>query len=159
MANDFHPFDKVLVRDHTDEAWSPALFHYASTDPLFAEHPYMMITGGCWRLCIPYKGNEKEICGDGDACTCAATPERHKALKIFTDRCQKRPRPRKGNAIVSNTEIAELFFDLAVLFIEDSSVPDAAKAAGISEKALRAFIGKLAGATAGSAAAPSEDMW
>jgi hypothetical protein len=158
MANDFKPFDKVLVRDHDDEPWQPALFHYASTDPLFADHPYIMITGGCWRLCIPYAGHEKAVEAYQ---TPTMTPDRHKALKVFTDRCHRRPRPRKDSAIVSNTEIAELFFDLAVLFIEDSSVPDAAAAAGISERALRAFIGKLAGATAGTAAddGASEDLW
>ncbi len=135
MASDFKMFDKVLVRDHDDEAWQPAFFHYASTDPLFADHPYIMITGGCWRLCIPYAGHEKAV----DSYATPSRPQKqHKALKVFTDRCHRRPRPRTNSAIVSNTEIVDLFFDLAVLYIEDSSVPHAAKAAGISERALRA---------------------
>lgn len=48
----FKPFDKVLVRNKSNERWHPSL--YATTDGL------LYYTTDCknWQQCIPYEGNE-----------------------------------------------------------------------------------------------------
>jgi len=48
----FKPFDKVLVRNKSNETWHPSL--YATTDGLL----YYTIDCKNWQQCIPYEGNE-----------------------------------------------------------------------------------------------------
>lgn len=51
----FEPFDKVLVRDHEEQAWYANCFsHYRGNDKNF---PYACL-GNNFRYCIPYEGNE-----------------------------------------------------------------------------------------------------
>lgn len=53
-VEEFHPFQKVLVRDSIDYPWTPAFFG-TMRDSL---HPYKTIGGCRWNYCIPYEGNE-----------------------------------------------------------------------------------------------------
>lgn len=55
FKNKFKPFDKVLVRNHTDEKWTIDLFsYYDEKDKGF---PFICIND-FYRYCIPYEGNE-----------------------------------------------------------------------------------------------------
>lgn len=55
FKNKFKPFDKVLVRNDTDEEWTINLFsHYDEKDKAF---PFICIND-FYRYCIPYEGNE-----------------------------------------------------------------------------------------------------
>lgn len=50
-----NPFDKVLVRDNSDDAWSISLYsHYSGCMP----YPFECINLVYFRQCIPYEGNE-----------------------------------------------------------------------------------------------------
>lgn len=148
----FKPFEQVLVRDHEEEKWQPAIFLCESKDKLFADHPFIMLTGGNWRMCIAYRGNEKLFLGED-----AISSNGHsRAMKAFTNRCMKRRHKcgMRREFTATNSEIAELFFDLAVAFIEDKDITAAATDAGISERTLRCFIAALT-----SRNAASEDSW
>ena len=55
FKNKFKPFDKVLVRNDTDEEWTINLFsYYDEKDKAF---PFICIND-FYRYCIPYEGNE-----------------------------------------------------------------------------------------------------
>lgn len=55
FKNKFKPFDKVLVRNDTDEEWTINLFsYYNEKDKAF---PFICIND-FYRYCIPYEGNE-----------------------------------------------------------------------------------------------------
>lgn len=55
IKQEFKPFDKVLVRNNTDEKWSINLFsYYEEEDQAF---PYVCVSGR-YEHCIPYEGNE-----------------------------------------------------------------------------------------------------
>lgn len=50
----FMPFDRVLVRDRSDEPWRPNIFSvYSKGEPF----PYYCLSS-CYVQCIPYEGNE-----------------------------------------------------------------------------------------------------
>lgn len=51
----FKPFDKVLVRNKSNERWHPSL--YAVTDGL------LYYTTDCknWQQCVPYEGNQELV--------------------------------------------------------------------------------------------------
>lgn len=53
---EFKPFDKVLVRNNTDEEWSLSLFSYY--DEKDGDFPYICLNRGYYHYCIPYEGNE-----------------------------------------------------------------------------------------------------
>lgn len=57
IKQEFKPFDKVLVRNNTDEDWTISLFsHYNEKDKVY---PFVCINGFYYnRYCIPYEGNE-----------------------------------------------------------------------------------------------------
>lgn len=57
VKQEFKPFDKVLVRNNTDEDWTLSLFsHYSEKDK---GYPFVCINGFYYnRYCIPYEGNE-----------------------------------------------------------------------------------------------------
>ena len=55
-ANTFKPFDKVLVRDDTNEKWIPSVFGWYE-DEVDADLPYVCLNGR-YCYCIPYEGNE-----------------------------------------------------------------------------------------------------
>lgn len=48
---EFEPFQKVLVRDLDDEAWSCDFFSHTDKN-------WFVCAGTSWRQCIPYEGNE-----------------------------------------------------------------------------------------------------
>lgn len=51
-VHEFKPFDKVLVRDCSDEKWRCNIFsHIHASD-------FLCVGSGCWNHCIPYEGNE-----------------------------------------------------------------------------------------------------
>lgn len=53
---EFEPFDRVLVRDSDDEAWTCNIF---SNFILEEDSPYSFwCISGSWIQCIPYEGNE-----------------------------------------------------------------------------------------------------
>ena len=51
----FKPFDKVLVRDHTEDSWQCDLFSHKISNGLYA------CVAHCWNYCIPYEGNENLV--------------------------------------------------------------------------------------------------
>lgn len=54
----FKPFDKVLVKNQTNEKWSINLFsYYNKEDKIF---PYVCLDGK-YHYCVPYEGNEELI--------------------------------------------------------------------------------------------------
>lgn len=53
---DFHPFDKVLVRDDDDDDWEIDIFSRIGSGSAFR---YWCVGGRWYRRCIPYEGNEK----------------------------------------------------------------------------------------------------
>jgi hypothetical protein len=57
IKQEFKPFDKVLVRNNTDEDWTLSLFsHYSEKDKGYS---FVCINGFYYnRYCIPYEGNE-----------------------------------------------------------------------------------------------------
>lgn len=60
----FEPFEKVLVREETDEVWQCDFFSHHAIDP---EDEYLYhCVGGSYDYCIPYKGN-KRLLGTTDA--------------------------------------------------------------------------------------------
>lgn len=63
-ANQFKPFDKVLVRDNERGIWGPALFSHKREGDMY---PFRVIATNakCWKHCIPYEGNE-HLCGTSD---------------------------------------------------------------------------------------------
>lgn len=55
-AKQFKPFDKVLVRDSTDQNWIPAIFGYYKGDMIY---PYSCVAPySSYTYAIPYEGNE-----------------------------------------------------------------------------------------------------
>lgn len=52
----FKPFDRVLVRDFDTETWHADI--YSHKDSITDNHE---CTGGRWRYCIPYRGNESKL--------------------------------------------------------------------------------------------------
>lgn len=56
----FKPFEKVLVRDNSNEAWRAAFFSYINEDKRY------VTTSMAWKYCIPYKGNESLLGTDKD---------------------------------------------------------------------------------------------
>ena len=55
IKQEFKPFDKVLVRNNTDEKWRINLF--SRYDEKDKEYPFICM-GNHYRYCTPYKGNE-----------------------------------------------------------------------------------------------------
>ena len=55
-VNTFKPFDKVLVRDDTNEKWILSIFG-CYEDEVDTDFPYVCLNGR-YRYCIPYEGNE-----------------------------------------------------------------------------------------------------
>ena len=49
------PFDKVLVRDNSEDKWMPDIFRYY--DDNYPEYPYRCGANDS-KYCIPYEGNE-----------------------------------------------------------------------------------------------------
>ena len=55
IKQEFKPFDKVLVKNQTDEKWSINLFsYYDKENKIF---PYVCLDGK-YHYCVPYEGNE-----------------------------------------------------------------------------------------------------
>lgn len=52
----FRPFDKVLVRDSSEQLWRPTFF--ARVEDTDIRKVYYMIDGISYFYCIPYEGNE-----------------------------------------------------------------------------------------------------
>lgn len=50
--HEFKPFDKVLVRDCSDEEWRCNIFSHIHAGD------FLCVGNGCWNHCIPYEGNE-----------------------------------------------------------------------------------------------------
>lgn len=59
-ATEFHPFDKVLVRNHDKYPWCPAFFGLKSD--LGEQCPYIT-SNGAYRYCIPYDEKTKHLLG------------------------------------------------------------------------------------------------
>lgn len=53
--HEFHPFEKVLVRDFRSDVWESDFFSRKTSND--TELKYMCLTAS-WRFCIPYEGNE-----------------------------------------------------------------------------------------------------
>lgn len=49
------PFDKVLVRDKSEDEWSADLYSHFNNGTFLNDY---VTTGGQWDMCIPYEGNE-----------------------------------------------------------------------------------------------------
>lgn len=60
----FHPFDKVLVRDTPTDNWMPAFFSYVMNGR--TDITYMTLSGEDYYECIPYAGNE-HLLGTADS--------------------------------------------------------------------------------------------
>ena len=59
-----HPFDKVLVRNHSTEIWQPNFFGYIND-----ENPKTISCFGFyWDYCIPYNEETKHLVGKTDDC-------------------------------------------------------------------------------------------
>ena len=59
-----HPFDKVLVRNHSTETWQPNFFGYIND-----ENPKTISCFGFyWDYCIPYNEETKHLVGTSDDC-------------------------------------------------------------------------------------------
>ena len=59
-ATEFHPFDKVLVRNHDKYPWCPAFFGLKSD--LGEQCPYIT-SNGAYKYCIPYNEKTKHLLG------------------------------------------------------------------------------------------------
>ena len=55
VKQEFKPFDKVLVRDCSNQKWAINMFSYYNKED--KDFPYVCISD-CFSYCIPYKGNE-----------------------------------------------------------------------------------------------------
>jgi hypothetical protein len=53
--HEFKSFDKVLMRDSTDERWFATFFSNLSKE---VNYPYLSINRVGYKYCIPYEGNE-----------------------------------------------------------------------------------------------------
>lgn len=59
-----HPFDKVLVRNHSTEIWQPNFFGYIND-----ENPKTISCFGFyWDYCIPYNEETKHLAGKKEDC-------------------------------------------------------------------------------------------
>ena len=68
-----HPFDKVLVRNHSTEIWQPNFFGYIND-----ENPKTISCFGFyWDYCIPYNEETKHLAGKKEDC-----PEYYKWWEI-----------------------------------------------------------------------------
>lgn len=56
IKQEFKPFDRVLVRDDTDENWTISQFSYYDEND--KKHPFICINNYYYSYCIPYEGNE-----------------------------------------------------------------------------------------------------
>lgn len=54
----FKPFDKVLVRDDSDDEWRAGIFSHIDTKD--SRYPFVT-SHSIYKYCIPYKGNEDLI--------------------------------------------------------------------------------------------------
>ena len=54
VRQEFKPFDKVLVKNNSKEHWKTDIYLNYVEDIYY----HYRCTTGCYRLCIPYKGNE-----------------------------------------------------------------------------------------------------
>lgn len=65
-ANRFKLYDKVLVRDHEDECWFPAIFVKCNKEKEMPYHCFLLDTGAStdFRFCEPYEGNESAAYDD-----------------------------------------------------------------------------------------------
>ena len=61
-VHEFKPFDKVLVRDDSDDIWYADFFSNINTedDDVETKFQYVCISGK-WKQCIPYEGNEDKV--------------------------------------------------------------------------------------------------
>lgn len=55
VKREYKPFEKVLVRDDTNEKWSINIFSYYDEEN--ENFPYICLSG-CYYYCIPYESNE-----------------------------------------------------------------------------------------------------
>lgn len=63
---DFHPFDRVLVRDDESEEWRCNILSHVDED----EAPYIFLTCGCnYRQCIPFNEDTKHLVGTQFDCS------------------------------------------------------------------------------------------
>lgn len=56
IKQEFKPFDKVLVRNNTDQNWTISQFSYYDEDD--EKYPFICINNFFYSYCIPYEGNE-----------------------------------------------------------------------------------------------------
>ena len=54
--HEFHPFDKVLVRDFEDDKWEIGFFEKINDNS--EAFPFSCLSEN-WTFCIPYEGNEE----------------------------------------------------------------------------------------------------
>lgn len=59
---EFKPFDKVIVRDNSDDIWQANIFSHKEKD---VEYPYRCINGG-YHECIPYNDQTAHLIGTTD---------------------------------------------------------------------------------------------
>lgn len=59
---EFKPFDKVLVRDDSDDVWQANIFSRIEKD---VEYPYRCINGG-YHECLPYNEQTAHLLGTTD---------------------------------------------------------------------------------------------
>ena len=59
---EFNPFDKVIVRDDSDDIWQANIFSHKEKD---VEYPYRCINGG-YHECIPYNDQTAHLLGTTD---------------------------------------------------------------------------------------------
>lgn len=59
----FKPFDKVLVRDRSNQKWKVDMFSYYSQEK--DDFPYQCV-GNCFRYCIPYTEQTAHLVGTTD---------------------------------------------------------------------------------------------
>ena len=57
--HDFKTFDQVLVRNESSQEWLPTFFIRLLEDKHYKYCKFEVMTGGVYRYCIPYEGNEE----------------------------------------------------------------------------------------------------
>ena len=55
LEPEFKPFQKVLVRDYNDEAWTANIYSHRDDNSTYIHRTVGDVS---WRYCIPYEGNE-----------------------------------------------------------------------------------------------------
>ena len=57
--HEFKPFDKVLVKDNSEDKWVPDIFRYYDNN-YPKDYPYRCCAND-YKYCIPYEGNERLV--------------------------------------------------------------------------------------------------